>query len=321
VSVQILSPLSKDLFSGAIMESGSMVQAKNPPTVADGEKQGLGFMAAAGAHSLKELRAMPAAQLLELTSQQAWARFEAVADDYQVCAKDLVEYVDSGKQAHVPILQGWVSEDRTAKSLLGNNPPTPDGYAAAVRKMFGADADRLLALYPAGQTEEQVLDAAQTLATDQGMGYNMWRLAEGQRLSTGKPVYRFFFSRPRPKFLGRANQTPGTAGGIITNAPGAAGPPRWRGAVHSAEIEYALGNLATNKHYAWEPADYKLSETMESYFANFIKTGDPNGAGLPPWPAYAPGEGFKVMRLDVESQAVPEVRERFVTLDQVLRKK
>ena len=122
------------------------------------------------------------------------------------------------------------------------------------------------------------------------------------------------------KFLGAANQTPGTAGGIVTNS-GASATPRWRGAVHSAEIEYALGNLATNKHYAWEPADYKLSEVMESYFANFIKTGDPNGAGLPKWPAYGPGEGFQVMNLNVDSCAAPEVRSRYQMLDEILHKK
>ena len=56
------------------------------------------------------------------------------------------------------------------------------------------------------------------------------------------------------------------------------------GAVHSAEIEYALGNLATNLVYAWTPDDYKVSGIMEGYFANFVKTGNPNGPGLPPGP-------------------------------------
>jgi len=320
VSVQLLSPLSKGLFAGAIQESGSIVQGTRPPSLADGEKRGLEFMRAAGASSIKELRAIPAASLLAITEQPAWARFEALGDGYIVPAGDLVDYVDAGKQSHVPLLTGWVSEDRTARSLLGDNPATPQGYEAAAAKEFGADRDRILALYPAGSSEAEVLDAAQTLATDRGMGYNMWRLAEGHRLSSGKPVYRWLFTRPRPRFLGAANQTPGTAGGIITSAPGSTAPPRWRGAVHSAEIEYALGNLATNTHYAWEPGDFKLSQVMESYFANFIKTGDPNGPGLPAWPAYGAG-GFQVMRLDVDSGAVPEARPRYQLLDQILRKR
>jgi carboxylesterase type B len=57
-----------------------------------------------------------------------------------------------------------------------------------------------------------------------------------------------------------------------------------------------MGNLATNTTYAWTPADYKVSATMESYFANFIKTGNPNGAALPKWNANTkrrPGKLYK----------------------------
>jgi para-nitrobenzyl esterase len=321
VTVQLLSPISKGLFAGAIMESGSMLGATPPPTLADGEKHGIGFMGAAGAQSLKDLRTMSAAKLLELTADPAWSRFEAIADGYQIPSTDLFRYVDSGQQAHVPLLQGWVSEDRSARSLLGKNPPTAEGYTASVRNRFGANADRVMALYPAGQTEEQILDIAQALATDSGMGYNMWRFGEGHRQSSGKPVYRFFYAHPRPRFLGAANQTPGTAGGIITNPTGAPSAPKSRGAVHSAEIEYALGNLATNTHYAWNQDDQKLSEVMEGYFANFVKTGDPNGQSLPKWPAYAAETGFQIMDLNVTSCAVPEARQRFLLLDQILPKK
>ena len=46
-----------------------------------------------------------------------------------------------------------------------------------------------------------------------------------------------------------------------------------------------MGNLATNKVFAWTADDNKVSEVMQGYFANFVKTGNPNGAGLPKWPA------------------------------------
>jgi para-nitrobenzyl esterase len=91
--------------------------------------------------------------------------------------------------------------------------------------------------------------------------------------------------------------------------------------VHSAEIEYALGTLATNTHYAWEDGDRTVSQTMQSYFANFIKTGNPNGPGLPTWPTDAEKGGFQVMQIDVESKVIPDQRARYLLLNEILRKK
>jgi para-nitrobenzyl esterase len=77
------------------------------------------------------------------------------------------------------------------------------------------------------------------------------------------------------------------------------------GAGHSWEIEYALGNLKTNKVYAWTPDDDKVSETMEAYFANFIKTGNPNGQGLPSWTPMQAGRS-QVMVIDVNTHSEAE---------------
>ena len=77
-----------------------------------------------------------------------------------------------------------------------------------------------------------------------------------------------------------------------------------------------MGNLDLDKRYAWEPADYEVSKTMQSYFVNFIKTGNPNGPGLPEWPAYRADNDYQRMRIDVQSHAEPEAhRERYVALD------
>ena len=76
-----------------------------------------------------------------------------------------------------------------------------------------------------------------------------------------------------------------------------------RGAVHSAEIEYALGNLSGNDVYAWTPQDYDLSKIIEPFFVNFIKTGNPNGPGLPTWPPSLDGQR---MIINVVSHAAPD---------------
>ena len=86
---------------------------------------------------------MPAQQVLDATALQGSPRFGPVADNYLIPAKDLVALVNAGEQSRVPLLQGSNSEERSTEALLGDNPPTPEGFAAAVRKTFGADADRV----------------------------------------------------------------------------------------------------------------------------------------------------------------------------------
>ncbi|MEG7677076.1 carboxylesterase family protein, partial [Listeria monocytogenes] len=75
------------------------------------------------------------------------------------------------------------------------------------------------------------------------------------------------------------------------------------GAPHACEIEYCMGNLHRIKEYAWTSDDFKVSETMLGYFANFIKTGNPNGDKLPTWDMAKPKDNMPpVMVLDINSR-------------------
>jgi len=144
------------------------------------------------------------------------------------------------------------------------------------------------------------------------MGYATWRWLEEQS-RTAAPVYRYFYTRPRPPLT-----TPEPARVSATPDPWATIPP---GASHSAEIEYAMGNLPLNAVFAWTPEDYVVSATMMTYFANFVKRGDPNGGGLPVWPVGKPDASGTVMRmrLDVQSAAEPEPRARYLFLQSFAR--
>ena len=102
------------------------------------------------------------------------------------------------------------------------------------------------------------------------------------------------------------NAVAGLAGGVQKGNNNAQKQPPSKGAVHSAEIEYAMGNLSSNKVYAWTPDDYKVSRIMQQYFANFIKTGNPNGTGLPKWPATNSSNPVPAMHIDVNTRVVPD---------------
>ncbi len=321
VSAQMMSPLSKNLIAGAIGESGSVLGTLPPAPLNKAEEMGTTFAASVGAKSLADLRAMPAQQLLELAGKPGAPRFGSAIDGY-FFPKDPYAIFAAGEQAHVPLLVGWNSEEMTGRVVLGKEEPTTENYTAAVKKMYGEKADEVLKVYP-GNTPEEVMQSATALASDRFIGFSTWRWAEMQAKTGGKPVYRYFYSRPRPAMTPEmGNATAGLAGGVVRGGdPAAPKAPAAKGAVHSAEIEYALGNLSTNKVYAWSPEDYKVSELMQNYFANFIKTGNPNGSGLPKWSPLTDKSGANVMVIDVNTRAETDKnRARYLLLEEMTAK-
>ena len=284
VSALMATPLTKGMMAGAIGESGSLLGALPPVDLSAAEKTGVEFATSVGAGSLAELRAMPADSLLAAGMRFGPFRFRMTVDGYFL-PKDPHDIFASGEQAHVPLLVGWNSQEGDYHAILGNAAPTVANYEAAVRKANGASADTILRLYHAA-SDADVAEVATALASDRFIGYSTWRWSDLQGKTGGKPVYRYFYERPRPATV--------------------AGAPAAKGAVHSAEIEYAMGNLSTNKVFAWTPTDYAVSAVLQGYFANFIKKGDPNGAGLPRWPAANDGPKVEVQHIGVKTRTETE---------------
>jgi para-nitrobenzyl esterase len=295
VSAQMASPLSKGLFAGAIGESGSVLGNLTPHTLAESEQAGLKFMKRTGAKDLAALRAMPAAVLLKISAQPGVGWFGPDIDGYFLPEAPEKIYT-RGLQADVPLLAGWNSAEVNYHALLGNQAPTPENYKRILEKLYGDKAGEVLQLYP-GSTEQEVKTSATALASDRFIAYATWKWIDLHGKTDGKPVYRYLYAHLLPKNSRGGNKA--------------------MGAPHSAEIPYALGNLHLISTYDWTAADYKVSALMQDYFAQFIKTGDPNGQGLPHWPVLQSSIP-KVMHIDTNARAVPEeYLKRYLLLDRL----
>ena len=299
VSALMASPLSRDQIAGAIGESGAAMQKLTPPALADAERKGAAFAQSIGAPTLAALRAMPADQLLAAQGKASDMPFYAVIDGYFLAEPPSVTF-GTGKAARVPLLLGSNSQEAPGSAVFGNNAPTVANYRAGLTRVLGDRANALFALYPA-KTDADVMPMATALASDDFLASPTWKWFDLQR-QNGAPTYYYYYTHVRPRFL----LDPGSR-------------PAW-GAVHSAEIEYALGNLDTNPIYAWTEDDRKVSATMSAYFANFIKTGNPNGAGLPTWPKASLNAG-KIRRqvIDLDTHSVPFLEQgRYVAAEPLL---
>ena len=292
VSAQMASPLSKNLIAGAIGESGSILGALPPTTLDTAEKNGAEFAKTIGANSLAGLRALPADSLLKLATKYGPFRFHMTIDGY-FFPKDPLAIYQSGEEAHVPLLVGWNSQEWDYHGVIGNNQPTKENFEKGVQKLYGDKAADILKVY-AINSDADVEKAATDLASDRFIAFSTWRWSDLQTKTGTKPVYRYYYAHPRP---------------------GA------KGAVHSAEIEYAMGNLSSNKVYAWTADDYKVSDIMQQYFANFIKTGNPNGAGLTKWPATKSNNPAPFMVSDVNTNSVQGTftEDRYKVLQQLAK--
>ncbi|MGB7760593.1 MAG: carboxylesterase family protein [Bryobacteraceae bacterium] len=291
VSALIASPLAAGLFRGAIGESGAMFGGlMAPQSLEMAEKIGASFAKSLGAKSLAEMRAASAESVLKASANR---RSTPIVDGYFLTA-DLASTYAAGKQNHVALLAGW-NADEIRGSVLERKPkPTAESFRGLLKARFGDKAGEAAKVY-AASTDEEALVAAGDFASDTFIVYSTWKWIEMHAATGQAPVYRFRFDRPVP--LPEGSTTPGVKG--------LAG--------HSWELEYVFGALDSKKA-AWALEDRKASEEIAAYFANFIKKANPNGGGLPKWPAF--GKTHQVMHLDAACKATPEEhRDRYEFLD------
>lgn len=320
VSQQMASPLSKNLIAGAIGESGAGINPTMAPVpLKEAEKIGLEFSQKAGYPSLSQLRALSTREIYEIYNESKRFGFPAVIDGYFL-TKTLPETFSLKEQAQVPLLLGWNSAEIPGMAFMQGQPYTEENYIAKVKETYPEKYAEVLKLYPYG-SEKEIERSATDLASDRFIAYSTWKWFDLHRQNSGQPVYRYLYSKLRPPLVNQ-NLASGLAGGTVEKNPDAPQAPGPIGAPHACEIEYCMGNLHLVDDYAWTADDYKTSLDMQNYFANFIKTGNPNQADLPEWTAAKANDPMPpVMVIDTQSKLIKAENDaRYLFLDKVYLK-
>ena len=326
VSLLMCSPLSKNLIAGAMLSSGAEVLPYEPATQAEADSAGAALLQNAGIASLADAMALNADSLQKLLPPRGMAN---VVLDGHFMTESADAVFEKGEQAQVPLLAGWNSLEAHPMQALQGQAPTLQNYKNALKGQFGDKTDEIFAAYGITTDEDVMSQKGFDLVSDLFTGFPTWKVCDYHARTSSQPVYRYHYMHPRPQVSEKmGDMTGGLAGGVREKTAeekkaAAQQPAIAPGAVHSADIEYAMGTLDTNEFYDWQEEDYAISKLFLTYYANFCKTGNPNGEGLPQWTAITKDnlDSAPVMKIDVNSAEVasPEKENAYRTLEKFYR--
>lgn len=287
VSMLCASPAAKGLFHGAISESGgnfgparidngAREGGVNGVTLKMAEASGQQFLAKLGASDIKAARELSADQIQSALGQGAQVRFWPVFDG-KILPGDQYELYQVGHFNDTPVLIGTNSDEGASFVRAG---VTKASFEEQVRAGYGKQADAVLRAFP-DPTDEQALQSSRDLFRDSVFAWPTWAWASLQSEKGKGKAYVYYFDH-------KTARTP-------------------HGAPHAFEIGYVFHNLGL-RGPAPQPEDIAISDLMSAYWTNFAKTGNPNGPGLPEWPAFS-ASSQQVMYFDGHSgaEAVPNL--------------
>jgi para-nitrobenzyl esterase len=260
VMVMLASPLTQGKFQRAIVESGAILGGPPLRTLQEAESGGRQF---AGTDTIRELRALPAADLMQRTggylASHRETRFGPTIDHY-VLNVDPGATFEEHREHPLPLIIG--NNAREGFGRLGE-----EGLAEAIKRFYGAAAGTALVSYGAEAANSPASDPVLGSAANQWITDTSFRcsavMMAAWHAATGAPVYSYHFEQSIP---GKESD----------------------GAAHSYELPYVFGNLLSEGPLAggYTAADRRLSSTIMDYWTNFAKHGDPNGGSLPSWPTF-----------------------------------
>lgn len=296
-------PEARGLFHKAISESGGgrdgvltgrPIRQENadPFYPVSAETIGVNFarkhgIEGADATALAKLRALSAAEIVDGGQESDGRGGPLIYSGPILDGKLVVETAESayaaGRQANVPLIIG------------SNSAEVSGGFVNARSKeellsRFGKLGDEAKAVFdPNGTTDfAEML----TMVNTDKVWAEPARLTARAFAAKGAPAYVYLFSYVSPSARGRMRF----------------------GAAHASEIPYVFGNLSSRTGAAVPPEDQAVARLMNTYWANFARTGDPNGPGLPKWPRFNPGKD-ELLEFQLDGSAVGKPDPKKARLD------
>jgi para-nitrobenzyl esterase len=277
VAALMRSPLARGLFARAIGMAGPGLIGRTGPgrggSLQEREAAGVAFAAAQGADSLAALRALPPTTFIApaVAKGNAAPPVWPFDDGYVLPVGEVTD--------QVPVMAGFTADDIVTggQGFGPAAPATVAAYTAEAEKAYGNKATAFLTLYPV-KADADVPAARKAAGRDRArVTMDLWA---ADQMRASRAVYTYYFDRvtPWPEH------------------------PEF-GAHHTSEVPYVFRTVGRGKR-AWEPVDTAVTDRMASYFVNFASTGDPNGGGLPRWPAFTAG-AHQTMRLGETMAPMP----------------
>lgn len=269
VNALCVSPLAKGLFVRAIAES-SGITPKVPyhtfRTLDAAKEVAADIKEEFDCDTIEELRQVPADELV----YNSYQNNEMTVDGYAITEQPYLTYL-AGNNNEESVLGGYNGEEAIA-FLLFDDVPTVDNYAEFLEPIAGDYSEELAALRPVSSDDEAKANFYDLVGMA-WFGYSHYTWSELMK-NNNQTAYLYYFNKTNKSLSD------------------------W----HAGELPYFYGNLKKNNNY--EASDYELSETIQSYILNYVKTGDPNGEGLPEWKTYNE-DPTEVMNFNEEVKMIP----------------